>query len=51
MWEKSDPETKMKRKKRLAWVDPVVIVHGGAGNIPPYARKFMLDEVKKIICI
>ncbi|XP_029671374.1 isoaspartyl peptidase/L-asparaginase isoform X2 [Formica exsecta] len=35
-----------KRKKIVPRVDPVVIVHGGAGKIPRYAREFMLDEVK-----
>lgn len=37
-----------KEKKRPLRVDPVVIVHGGAGRIPGYARKFMLDEVKAV---
>ncbi|XP_072760009.1 isoaspartyl peptidase/L-asparaginase isoform X2 [Anoplolepis gracilipes] len=42
-----DAETQIKKKKKiLPRVDPVVIVHGGAGKIPGYARKFMLDEVK-----
>ncbi|XP_018392138.1 PREDICTED: isoaspartyl peptidase/L-asparaginase-like isoform X2 [Cyphomyrmex costatus] len=39
-------ETQIKKKKKKG-VDPVVVVHGGAGRIPQYARKFMLDEVKK----
>lgn len=36
----------VEKKKTMPRVDPVVIVHGGAGRIPQYARKFMLDEVK-----
>lgn len=32
-------------KKKPLRADPVVIVHGGAGKIPRYARKFMLEEV------
>lgn len=40
-------ETRIREKEKKApRVDPVVIVHGGAGRIPRYARKFMLDEVK-----
>ncbi|XP_011704439.1 PREDICTED: isoaspartyl peptidase/L-asparaginase isoform X2 [Wasmannia auropunctata] len=39
-------ETQIKKKKEPL-VDPIVIVHGGAGRIPRYARTFMLDEVKK----
>ncbi|XP_043462922.1 isoaspartyl peptidase/L-asparaginase-like isoform X2 [Leptopilina heterotoma] len=27
-------------------VEPIIIVHGGAGNIPKFAREFMLQEVK-----
>lgn len=38
-----------KRKKIVPRVDPVVIVHGGAGKIPRYAREFMLDEVKLFV--
>lgn len=38
-----------KKKKKMLRVDPVVIVHGGAGRIPQYARKFMLDEVKLFV--
>jgi len=37
-------ETRIKKRKRKR--DPIVVVHGGAGRIPRYARKFMLDEVK-----
>ncbi|KAG5345533.1 ASGL1 asparaginase, partial [Acromyrmex charruanus] len=39
-------EAQIKKKKKKG-VNPVIIVHGGAGRIPQYARKFMLDEVKK----
>ncbi|KAL6445781.1 hypothetical protein ACFW04_000910 [Cataglyphis niger] len=42
---KIEAETEKKKKIKLR-ADPVVIVHGGAGKIPRYARKFMLDEVK-----
>ncbi|XP_077266835.1 isoaspartyl peptidase/L-asparaginase [Temnothorax americanus] len=38
-------ETRIRKKKKKR-VDPVVVVHGGAGRIPRYAQKFMLDEVK-----
>jgi len=41
-------ETQIKKKKKPR-VDPIVIVHGGAGRIPRYARKFMLDEVKLFV--
>lgn len=34
------------KKKKVLRVDPVIIVHGGAGRIPRYARRFMLHEVK-----
>lgn len=46
-----DAETQMKKKKKIIMprVDPVIIVHGGAGKIPRYARKFMLDEVKLFV--
>lgn len=40
-----------KRKKIKPRVDPVVVVHGGAGEIPRYARKFMLDEVKLLFLL
>lgn len=43
--DKIGAETLIKKKRRALRVDPVIIVHGGAGNIPRYARKFMLDEV------
>ncbi|XP_011875815.1 PREDICTED: isoaspartyl peptidase/L-asparaginase-like [Vollenhovia emeryi] len=39
-------ETRLRKKKKKR-VDPIVIVHGGAGRIPRDARKFMLDEVQK----
>lgn len=35
----------VREKKKSLQADPVVIVHGGAGKIPRYARKFMLEEV------
>jgi len=41
-------ETQIKKKKKSR-VDPIVVVHGGAGRIPRYARKFMLDEVKLFV--
>lgn len=41
----------VERKKTMPRVDPVVIVHGGAGRIPRYARQFMLDEVKLLITV
>lgn len=40
-----------KKKKKKLQVDPVVVVHGGAGRIPQYARKFMLDEVKLLFSL
>lgn len=45
---KISAETRAKEEKgrELPRVDPVVVVHGGAGKIPRYARKFMLEEVK-----
>lgn len=47
---KIDVETQIKkRKKIIPRVDPVVVVHGGAGKIPRYARKFMLDEVELFV--
>lgn len=40
-------ETQIKKKKKIVpRVDPVIVVHGGAGKIPQHARKFMLDQVK-----
>ncbi|XP_026827208.1 isoaspartyl peptidase/L-asparaginase [Ooceraea biroi] len=46
--DKIDAKAQVRKKRRLApWVDPVIIIHGGAGNIPRYAQKFMLDEVKE----
>lgn len=38
-----------KREKKKPRVDPVIVVHGGAGKIPRYARMFMLKEVKLIL--
>jgi len=38
-------EAQIKKKKKKG-INPVIIVHGGAGRIPRYAQKFMLDEVK-----
>ncbi|XP_011641591.1 isoaspartyl peptidase/L-asparaginase-like isoform X2 [Pogonomyrmex barbatus] len=42
-----ETQIKKKKKKKVPRVNPIIIVHGGAGRIPRYARKFMLDEVKK----
>lgn len=45
-------ETETEKKKKIKpRVDPVVVVHGGAGKIPRYARKFMLDEVKLLLLL
>lgn len=46
---KVSPEIKVTEKKKSierVVVDPIIIVHGGAGRIPRDARKFMLEEVK-----
>ncbi|XP_043790732.1 isoaspartyl peptidase/L-asparaginase-like [Apis laboriosa] len=39
-------EIKPEKKKRRVYVDPVIIVHGGAGKIPRNKRKHILFEVK-----
>lgn len=38
-------EIKPEKKKRRVYVDPVIIVHGGAGKIPHNKRKRILVEV------
>lgn len=40
-------EIKPEKKKRRVYVDPVIIVHGGAGKIPRNKRKHILLEVGK----
>lgn len=38
-------ESKLEKKKRRVYVNPVIVVHGGAGKIPQDKRKHMLLEV------
>lgn len=40
---------KRKKKKKKLQVNSIVVVHGGAGRIPRYARKFILNEVKLFV--
>lgn len=42
-------EIKPEKKKRRVYVDPVIIVHGGAGKIPRNKRKRILCEVWKTL--
>ncbi|XP_017878320.1 isoaspartyl peptidase/L-asparaginase-like [Ceratina calcarata] len=39
-------EAKPDRRKRRVYVDPVIVVHGGAGRIPRKRRDYMIYEVK-----
>ncbi|KAF3420835.1 hypothetical protein E2986_11000 [Frieseomelitta varia] len=39
-------ESKLDKKKRRIYTDPVIVVHGGAGKIPRAKHKRMLFEVK-----
>ncbi|XP_068978249.1 isoaspartyl peptidase/L-asparaginase-like [Bombus flavifrons] len=39
-------EAKPDKKKRHSYVDPVIVVHGGAGKVPRTKRKHILFEVK-----
>jgi len=48
VFDKIGADVEIKKKKKV-WADPVIIVHGGAGNIPQYMRKFMLNEVKLLV--
>ncbi|XP_043266075.1 isoaspartyl peptidase/L-asparaginase-like [Colletes gigas] len=41
-----ETETKPEKKKPRLHVDPVIVVHGGAGTIPRKKRNRMLTEVK-----
>lgn len=44
-------EAKPEKKKHKIHVDPVIIVHGGAGRIPRKKRERMLFEVTGIILL
>lgn len=42
-------EAKPVKKKRREYVDPVIVVHGGAGQIPRRMRDRMLLDVREIL--